>query len=201
MIPIRANANTVINENNGLPDEDLDNIDFENIGMVPCEICETMINFNDYNLVTGSAFLDILPKSWFKNFHKLNVDTEIVYFALNYNGNFKFFPKHKDDKKILNIFNKDQKSDKGIGKVAVGPDCTELINKVFKRTHKTYVLDSTWDVSKNYEFQIYFLNFCREIIQKNKLNFDDWLKFRLRSIKEKNSRFILNNTDFLAIKK
>ena len=41
--------NTVINENNGLPDEDLDNIDFENIGMVPCEICETMINFNDYN--------------------------------------------------------------------------------------------------------------------------------------------------------
>ena len=159
------------------------------------------INFNDYNLVTGSAFLDILPKTWFKNFHKLNVDTEIVYFALNYNGNFKFFPKHKDDKKILNNFNKDQKSDKGIGEVAVGPDCTELINKVFKRTHKTYVLDSTWDVSKNYEFQIYFLNFCREIIQKNKLNFDDWLKFRLKCIKEKNSRFILNNTDFLAIKK
>ena len=85
--------------------------------------------------------------------------------------------------------------------MAVGPDCTELINKVFKRTHKTYVFDSTWDVSKNYEFQIYFLNFCREIIQKNKLNFDDWLKFRLKSIKEKNSRFILNNTDFLAIKK
>ena len=62
------------------------------------------INFNDYNLVTGSAILDILPKTWFKNFHKLNVDTEIVYFALNYNGNFKFFPKHKDDKIILNIF-------------------------------------------------------------------------------------------------
>lgn len=159
------------------------------------------INFNDYNLVTGSAFLDILPKKWFKKFHKLNIDTEIVYFALNYNGNFKFFPKHMDDKKILNIFNKDQKSDKGIGEVAVGPDCTELINKVFKRTHKTYVLDSTWDVSKNYEFQIYFLNFCREIIQKNKLNFDDWLKFRLKCIKEKNSIFILKNTDFLAIKK
>lgn len=36
-------------ENNGLLDEDLNNIDFENIGMVPCEICGTMINFNDYN--------------------------------------------------------------------------------------------------------------------------------------------------------
>ena len=152
---------------------------------------------------TPACLITVASTTSFSNdtLTKLNFDTEIVYFALNYNGNFKFFPKHKDDKRILNIFNKDQKSDKGIGEVAVGPDCTELINKVFKRTHKTYVLDSTWDVSKNYEFQIYFLNFCREIIQKNKLNFDDWLKFRLKCIKEKKSRFILNNTDFLAIKK
>ena len=159
------------------------------------------ITFNDYNLVTGSAFLDILPKKWFKNFHKLNIDTEIVYFALNYNGYFKFFPKHKDDKKILDIFNKDQKSDKGIGEVAVGPNCSKIINSVFKKSHKTYVLDSTWDVNKNFEFQIYFLNFCKDIIEKNKLNLDHWLEFRLKSIKEKNSRFILHNTDFLAIKK
>ena len=114
------------------------------------------IKFNEYNLVTGSAFLDILPKKWFKKFHRLNADTEIVYFALNYDGNFKFFPKHKDDKKIVNIFNKDQKSDKGIGELAVGPNCTSIIKKVFKTTHKTFVLDSTWDVSKNYEFQTFF---------------------------------------------
>ena len=44
-------------------------------------------------------------------------------------------------------------------------------------------------IAKNYEFQIYFLNFCREIIQKNKLNFDNWLKFRLKCIKEKNFIF------------
>ena len=159
------------------------------------------ISFNDYNLVTGSAFLDILPKNWFNNFYKLNINTEIVYFALNYDGNFKFFPKHKDDKKILNLFNKDQKSDKGIGEVAVGPNCSKIINKVFKSTHKTYVLDSTWDVNRNYEFQMHFLNFCEDIIKKNKLNLDHWLEFRLKSIKEKNSRFILNNKDFLAIKK
>ena len=39
-----------INENNGLIDDDeLSNIDFENIGMVPCEICQTMISFDDYS--------------------------------------------------------------------------------------------------------------------------------------------------------
>ena len=159
------------------------------------------IKFNEYNLVTGSAFLDILPNKWFKKFHRLNADTEIVYFALNYDGNFKFLPKHKDDKKIVNIFNKDQKSDKGIGELAVGPNCTSIIKKVFKTTHKTFVLDSTWDVNKNYEFQTYFLKFCKDIINKNKLNLDQWLEFRLRLIKEKNSRFILKNNDFLAIKK
>jgi len=41
--------NININENNGLIDDDLSNIDFENIGMIPCEICQTMINFNDYS--------------------------------------------------------------------------------------------------------------------------------------------------------
>ena len=41
--------NININENNGLIDDELSSIDFENIGMVPCEICETMINFNDYS--------------------------------------------------------------------------------------------------------------------------------------------------------
>ena len=28
---------------------EIDNFDFENIGMVPCEMCETMINFDEYN--------------------------------------------------------------------------------------------------------------------------------------------------------
>ena len=40
-----------INENNGLIEDDneLSNIDFENIGMIPCEICQTMISFDDYS--------------------------------------------------------------------------------------------------------------------------------------------------------
>ena len=51
------------------------------------------IKFNKFNIVTGSAFLDILPRSWFYKFHKLNIKTEIILFALNYNGDFKFLSK------------------------------------------------------------------------------------------------------------
>ena len=35
-------------ENDIQIDEDISNIDFENIGLIPCELCETMINFEDY---------------------------------------------------------------------------------------------------------------------------------------------------------
>ena len=159
------------------------------------------IKFKSFDIVTGSAFLDILPRRWFYKFHKFNINTEIVLFALNYNGDFKFFPKHKYDKKIVNFFNKDQKTDKGIGNKAIGPDCSKLINNVFKKTHNTYLMNSKWDVVKNYQFQKYFLYFCSKVIKKNRVDYSSWLKFRYNCIKQRNSKLILQNTDFLAIKK
>ena len=39
-------------------------------------------NFNQFDLVTGSAFLDIMPDNWFKHFHRLNQNTKIIYFSL-----------------------------------------------------------------------------------------------------------------------
>lgn len=159
------------------------------------------IKFKSFDIVTGSAFLDILPQRWFYKFHKFNINTEIVLFALNYNGDFKFFPEHKYDKNIVNLFNKDQKTDKGIGNKAIGPDCSDLIKNVFKKTHRTYLMNSKWDVVKNYQFQKYFLYFCNQVILKNKVDYSSWLQFRYNCINEKNSRLILQNTDFLAIKK
>ena len=159
------------------------------------------IKFNNFNIVTGSAFLDILPKNWFYKFHKYNLKTDIILFAINYNGSFKFFPKHKYDKNIVNFFNMDQKTDKGIGLKAVGPDCSQLIKKTFKNTHYTYLMNSNWDVIENYQFQKYFLKFCTNVLKNNKIDYSSWLNFRYKYIKEKNSRLILHNTDFLAIKK
>ena len=159
------------------------------------------IEFKKFDIVTGSAFLDILPRNWFYKFHKFNTQTEIVLFALNYNGDFKFFPKHKYDNNIVELFNKDQKTDKGIGNKAIGPDCNYLINNVFKKTHHTYLMNSKWNVLKNYQFQKYFLYFCGKVIDKNKVDYSSWLEFRYNCIKEKNSRLILQNNDFLAIKK
>ena len=158
-------------------------------------------NFNKFDIVTGSAFLDIMPYKWFKDFHKLNQNTKIIYFSINYNGYFKFHPHHSFDNNMLNLFNKDQQSKKD-GKVkAVGPDCSEIIKNYFSKTHKTFLLNSNWVDIKNNKFQLMFLNFCKNVINKNKKNsLDEWLEFKKEKILKNKSKLNVYNKDFLAIK-
>ena len=91
-------------------------------------------------------------------------------------------------------------SDKGIGKKAVGPKCTQIIDKLFQRTHKTYVFNSNWVVEKNQNMQKMFISFCEDIISKNKKNYEGWLNFRKEKIRSNKSILKLQNKDFLALK-
>ena len=102
---------------------------------------------------------------------------------------------------MLMLFNKDQQSKKnGIVK-AVGPDCAEIIKSYFSKTHKTFLLNSNWVDIKNSEFQLMFLNFCKNVINKNKKNrLDKWLEFRKEKILKNKSKLNVCNKDFLAIK-
>ena len=158
-------------------------------------------NFNQFDLVTGSAFLDIMPHKWFKDFHRLNQNTKIIYFSINYDGYFKFQPHHSLDNNMLQLFNNDQQSKKdGIVK-AVGPDCSEIIKSYFSKTHKTFLLNSNWIDIKNKKFQLMFLDFCKNVINNNKTNtLDKWIEFKKEKILKNKSKLNVFNKDFLAIK-
>ena len=156
-------------------------------------------DFSNYDVVTGSAFLDIMPKKWFKNFHLKNVNTKIVYFSINYDGYFNFFPKHKLDNSVMNLFNSDQKSKKVNNLRAVGPDCSLIIDSFFSKTHKTYSLKSNWTQITNKKFQLMFLDFCNKVINKNN-KYSEWLQFRKEKIIDNKSKLTVHNKDFLAIK-
>ena len=158
------------------------------------------IDFNNYDIVTGSAFLDIMPNSWFRDFYNLNINSKIIYFSINYDGFFKFFPKHKDDGLVLKLFNSDQKSDKGIGLKAVGPNCSKIINSMFTKTHKTFILKSDWKVENNKDFQLTFIKFCEDVVSKSNKNYKEWIHFRKDNILKNKSKIILRNKDFLALK-
>ena len=158
-------------------------------------------NFTNYDLVTGSAFLDIMPHDWFKKFYQKNKNTKLVYFSINYDGYFKFFPKHKFDRNVLELFNNDQKSKKNNKTKAVGPECSDIIKNYFSKTHKAYLFKSNWTNIKNKNFQLMFLEFCEKIIKKNnKTNLLEWLEFRTDNIIMNKSKLSVSNKDFLAIK-
>ena len=158
-------------------------------------------NFTNYDLVTGSAFLDIMPHEWFKKFYLKNINTKIVYFSINYDGYFKFYPKHRMDKKFLQLFNSDQKSKKNNKTKAVGPDCSNIIKSYFSKTHKSFLFKSNWTNVKDKNFQLMFLDFCENIIKKNKKNnLLEWLDFRKDNIFKNKSKLSVSNKDFLAIK-
>ena len=158
-------------------------------------------NFNKFDIVTGSAFLDIMPYKWFKDFHRLNQNTKIIYFSINYDGFFNFHPHHSLDTNMLNLFNKDQQSMKDGKFKAVGPDCAEIIKSFFSKTHKTFVQNSNWVDIKNKKFQLMFLNFCKNVINKNNKNvLDEWLEFKKEKILKNQSKLNVHNKDFLAIK-
>ena len=184
-----ARANTQINKK-------IKNISIKNHDVIK-NISTT--DFSNYDVVTGSAFLDIMPKKWFKSFHLRNVNTKIVYFSINYDGYFNFFPKHNLDNSVVNLFNSDQKSKKVNNLRAVGPDCSLVIDSFFSKTHKTYSLKSNWTQITDKKFQLMFLDFCNKVIDKNN-KYSEWLKFRKEKIIDNKSKLTVHNKDFLAIK-
>ena len=100
----------------------------------------------------------------------------------------------------MKLFNKDQESDKGIGQKAVGKNCSQIINKLFSKSHRTFIFSSNWNVSKNKNFQNIFIDFCENVLKKNKISLDKWLNFRRENIRNNKSKLFLRNKDFLALK-
>ena len=45
-----------------------------------------------------------------------------------------------------------------------------------------------------------FLDFCENVLEKNKISLDRWLDFRRENIKKNKSKLFLRNKDFLALK-
>ena len=136
-----------MNYDSSTEDEDneisgLDNFDFENIGMIPCEICETMINFNEYNDHISNCIRNY-------NLRRERMDTlnglmnilnasEILYRSRNINSNL--VP--RDDERMNEIdeneeYNEENEtSDENPGNVntadvnntAVNSDETDVVN-------------------------------------------------------------------------
>ena len=104
--------------------------------------------------MTTSALLDLVSANFIRDLAK-RIKTQsreatiALYSALNYDGTAKWNPQHPLDEKIVSIFNKDQRRDKGFGP-ALGPGASECFKDEFRAMGFTIMTASSpWKLKPN----------------------------------------------------
>jgi hypothetical protein len=101
--------------------------------------------FAGRQLVTASALLDLVSESWLRALAAhCRGEGAVALFAITYNGRFTCSPADAEDEPVRNLFNRHQKTDKGLGGRAAGPDAAAVAKQCFLR-EGYYVLRESSD--------------------------------------------------------
>ena len=159
----------------------------------------------DPDLITTSAFLDLVSLNWLENFVDQITRRKIPFYAaITYDGRAHCTPKHEDDEQLLQAFNTHQRTDKGFGP-AVGPDAADTAIKLFEQAGYTVCkAESDWKAnSEHNEFQRQLLDGWRnaaiEIYPQKQGVFDAWFSKRETLIAENQNAVLVGHKDFLAV--
>ncbi len=88
--------------------------------------------FSGRHLVTASALLDLVSESWLRTLATRCRETgAAALFALTYNGESRCLPADAEDETIRALVNRHQKTDKGLGGPAAGPDAAAFAARCF----------------------------------------------------------------------
>jgi hypothetical protein len=84
------------------------------------------------HLVTASALLDLVSETWLRSLAaRCRTAGAAVLFTITYNGFSSCSPVDPEDDRILSLFNRHQRTDKGLGGPAAGPDATDCAVRCF----------------------------------------------------------------------
>ena len=88
--------------------------------------------FGPRHLVTASALLDLVSERWLAALASWCRHTRAAaLFALTYNGQSSSSPAEPEDELVLALFNRHQRTDKGLGGPAAGPDAGSAAVRAF----------------------------------------------------------------------
>lgn len=158
------------------------------------------------DIVTTSAFLDLVSADWLSRFAEAVAERGLPFYAaLTYDGRAGCLPPLEDDAIVLAAFNAHQKTDKGFGP-ALGPDAAEHAVSCFEAAGYRVVKGlSDWQAGPDHAvFQKMLLGGWRdaatEIRPDLKDDFKDWHERRMKPIDESNGASVfVGHMDFLAL--
>ena len=90
--------------------------------------------FEGRNLVTASALLDLVSESWLRLLAaRCREAGATALFTLTYDGRSSCDPVEPEDELVRELMNLHQKTDKGLGGPADGPDAWAVAERAFRR--------------------------------------------------------------------
>jgi SAM-dependent methyltransferase len=144
----------------------------------------------DATVVTASAFFDLCAASFIEALaERLNGELLGLYAALNYDGSIIWLPRHGSDGAVVELFNRHQRSDKGMGQ-ALGPEAGRVLADTFAALGYNVIrADSAWHLSESMEaLQAAFIEGVATAVRETggmaATELSGWMAFRLAALKE-----------------
>jgi hypothetical protein len=166
------------------------------------------LRLDDADLITASAFLDLVSESWVDRFASRAARSHPpCHFTLSYNGDIVFDPADADDSWVAGLLNQHQETDKGFG-AALGPGAASYLKEaMMKRGYEVVTGDSPWHLvgqshAEDAELQKVLLSdWVTALAQwqpQHGLRLDSWLKRRMTFLENGVSTLRIGHEDLLC---
>ena len=161
--------------------------------------------FAGRHLVTASALLDLASERWLRELaERCRAVGAAALFALTYNGRSSCSPVEPEDDMIRDLLNRHQKTDKGLGGLAAGPDAAACTVGCFREVgYRVRSEPSDWVLgSDERELQRRLIEgwteAAMEMAPRNASVITRWRRRRLGHINADRSQVVVGHVDVVA---
>jgi hypothetical protein len=161
--------------------------------------------FEGRHLISASALLDLVSESWLRELAmRCYTVGAAALFTLTYNGGSSCDPAEPEDGMVRELMNRHQKTDKGLGGPAAGPNASTVAVRIFEEQgFRVQRALSDWSLSpSDRAFQRMLIEgWARAATEMSPRQADviaDWLRRRLEHVAAGRSRVVVNHDDLVA---
>ena len=161
--------------------------------------------FTGRHLVTASALLDLVSEEWLRLLAaRCRSVGAVALFTITYTGRSTCDPIEPEDDLVLELFNRHQKTDKGLGGPAAGPDASAAAERAFTGAgYRVERAPSNWTIepdARAFQRQLIdgWAGAASEIAPAQAGLIADWHSRRMAHVEAGRSRLVVHHDDLVA---
>ena len=161
--------------------------------------------FEGRNIVTASALLDLVSEAWLEFLaRRCRAARAAALFTITYNGRSSCDPVEPEDGMVRELMNCHQRTDKGLGGPAAGPEAWSVAERVFEEAgYRVERSSSDWSLEpSDRTFQRRLIegwaHAAAEIAPLQADAITDWLRRRQDHVDAGRSRIVVHHADMVA---